>query len=71
MTRFLVGLLLAALTLGGNDLAAQRPAQRPPAPATGPAFICEDMKPSTNASISSTVVGPCAASGFAAASFAL
>ena len=32
MTRFLVGLLLAALTLGGNDLAAQRPAQRPPAP---------------------------------------
>jgi CubicO group peptidase (beta-lactamase class C family) len=33
MTRFLVGLLLAALTLGGNDLVAQRPAQRPPAPA--------------------------------------
>ncbi|MFL5491213.1 MAG: serine hydrolase domain-containing protein [Gemmatimonadales bacterium] len=32
MTRFLVGLLLAALTLGRNDLAAQRPAQRPPAP---------------------------------------
>ena len=32
MTRFLVGLLLAASTLGGNDLAAQRPAQRPPAP---------------------------------------
>ncbi|MFL5548214.1 MAG: hypothetical protein ACJ8AQ_11720, partial [Gemmatimonadales bacterium] len=32
MTRFLVGLLLAALTLGRNDLAAQRPAERPPAP---------------------------------------
>jgi CubicO group peptidase (beta-lactamase class C family) len=32
MTRFLVGLLLAALTLGWNDLAAQRPTQRPPAP---------------------------------------
>ncbi len=32
MTRFLVGLFLAALTLGRNDLAAQRPAQRPPAP---------------------------------------
>ncbi|HEX6405874.1 MAG TPA: serine hydrolase domain-containing protein, partial [Gemmatimonadales bacterium] len=27
-----MGLLLAASTLGGNDLAAQRPAQRPPAP---------------------------------------
>ncbi|MFL5511653.1 MAG: serine hydrolase domain-containing protein [Gemmatimonadales bacterium] len=32
MTRSLVGMLLAALTLGRNDLAAQRPAQRPPAP---------------------------------------
>ncbi len=34
MTRFLVGLFLAALTLGWDDLAAQRPAQRPPAPPT-------------------------------------
>ena len=32
MTRFLVGLLLAMLTLGRNDLTAQRPAQHPPAP---------------------------------------
>jgi CubicO group peptidase (beta-lactamase class C family) len=34
MTRSLVGLLLTALALGVDDLAAQRPAQRPPAPPT-------------------------------------
>ena len=34
MTRFLVGLLLAAVALGVDDLTAQRPAQRPPAPPT-------------------------------------
>jgi CubicO group peptidase (beta-lactamase class C family) len=34
MTRFLVGLLLTALALGVDDLAAQRPTQRPPAPPT-------------------------------------